>query len=98
MPEIKQFSQLPRESPKLLQYLQSASEEVRVNETTLNANLRKEALELARSVVAALEQPEEVVMRWGFEVGDRRIHSSRCMLIRCLAGLTASMPTSRYRS
>ena len=98
MPETKQPLQLPGESPKLLQYLQSASEEIRINDTTLNANLRKEALDLARKVVAALEKPEEVVMRWGFEVGHRRIHSSRCILIRCLAGLTASMPTSRYRS
>ena len=63
MPEIEQVSQLPQESSRLLQYLQSASEEVRVNETMINAYLRKEALELARSVVAALEQPEEVVLR-----------------------------------
>ena len=55
MPEIQQVSQPPRESPKLLQYLQPASEEARVTESTINANLRKDALELARSVVAALE-------------------------------------------
>ena len=52
----------------LLKHLQSAAEEIEQTTMTQHADLRIQALKLARRLVATLEQPEEVVMRWGFEV------------------------------
>ena len=60
----------PKELPILLQCLQSALEETKASKVLQSGDLRKEALNLAKKLVAGLEQPEEVVMRWGFEVGD----------------------------
>ena len=52
----------------VLRYLQSASEILKTGQVAEHTNERKEALKIAKGLVIALEQPEEVVMRWGFEV------------------------------
>ena len=52
----------------VLRYLQSASEIFISGQIAEHTNERKEALKNAKGLVIALEQPEEVVMRWGFEV------------------------------
>ena len=48
--------------------LQSASDILRSGKIAEHTNQRKEALKIAKDLVIALEQPEEVVIRWGFEV------------------------------
>ena len=68
---IEATSRISQKLSILLQTLQSLSEDTEINSISQDANLRKETLKLSKRLVAALEQPEEVVMRWGFEVRDR---------------------------
>ena len=68
MATLKSISPSPQEVPMLLQHLQSASEVIKFDTPPQNEDIRKMALNLAKSLVSALENPEEVVMRWGFEV------------------------------
>ena len=83
----------------LLHCLKSALDLVKTNAIPQDAELRKETLKLARSLVAALEQPEEVVMRWGFEVRVTIYGKSQNfrVLTRGPAGFAASMSAPRYR-
>lgn len=52
----------------LLQQLQQTSTNLRTPEGAINDNSRKAALLLAKQLVNALEKPEDVVMRYAFEV------------------------------
>lgn len=52
----------------LLQKIQQASTTLRTPEGATDDNSRKAALLLAKQLVSALEKPEDVVMRYAFEV------------------------------
>lgn len=52
----------------LLQQIQQASTNLRTPEGAIDDNSRKTALSLAKQLVNALEKPEDVVMRYAFEV------------------------------
>ena len=62
-----------------------------------DADHQKQALGIAKALVATLEPAEEVVMRWGFEVEvPREIPYFIYRLISFLAWLAASMFAPRY--
>lgn len=52
----------------LLQQIQQASTSLHTPEGVIYDNSRKTALALAKQLVNALEKPEDVVMRYAFEV------------------------------
>lgn len=52
----------------LLQQIRQASTNLRTPEGAIDDNSRKTALSLAKQLVNALEKPEDVVMRYAFEV------------------------------
>lgn len=52
----------------LVQQIQQASTSLHTPEGAIDNNSRKKALSLAKQLVNALEKPEDVVMRYAFEV------------------------------
>lgn len=52
----------------LVQQIRQASTNLRTPEGAIDDNSRKTALSLAKQLVNALEKPEDVVMRYAFEV------------------------------
>ena len=54
--------------PSLLQQIKQASTNLHTPEGVIADNSRKTALALAKQLVNALEKPEDVVMRYAFEV------------------------------
>ncbi len=60
----------------LVQQIQQASTNLHTPEGVIDDNSRKTALALAKQLVNALEKPEDVVMRYAFEVG------THCMCLR----------------
>lgn len=60
--------QTNRDVSSLLQQIQQASTNPHTPEGVIDDNSRKTALALAKQLVNALEKPEDVVMRYAFEV------------------------------
>lgn len=56
------------EIPSLLHQIQLTSANLATDDETAKENSRLQALAAARRLVATLEKPEEVVMRYAFEV------------------------------
>ena len=62
-------------SPQEIECLfQQASNDARANLGSTNEDGRRQALRVARSLVASLENPEDVVMRYVWEVKRRSHH------------------------
>ncbi|KAA6411723.1 MAG: hypothetical protein FRX48_05004 [Lasallia pustulata] len=57
----------------LLQQIQLTSANLASRDEIANDNARVQALEAAKKLVATLEKPEEVVMRYAFELGSHRM-------------------------
>ncbi|MCJ1392558.1 hypothetical protein MMC18_005426 [Xylographa bjoerkii] len=57
----------------LVEQLQNTSEDLQAQSKSLDERIRKEALAVAKSIVNALEKPEEVVMRYTNEVAAHRM-------------------------
>ena len=68
MPTVESFVPPVQGLPKLLQLLQVASEQIKVDGIPRSVVQRKEALTIAKKLVRLLEPPEETILRWGFEV------------------------------
>lgn len=68
--------QSTQEVTSLVQQIQQASTKLHTPEGVVDDNSRKSALALAKQLVNALEKPEDVVMRYAFEVG------THCMCLR----------------
>lgn len=66
----------------LLQQIQLTSANLASRDEIANDNARVQALEAAKKLVATLEKPEEVVMRYAFEVLVRRSVASHSQLTR----------------
>lgn len=54
--------------PSLIQQIQHASNSLGTSKGDVNENSRKKTLLLAKELVATLEKPEDVIMRYAFEV------------------------------
>ena len=65
MSSIQTAPLLPQEIERLFQ---QASDSVRANLRSKDEDGRRQALRVARSLVASLENPEDVVMRYVWEV------------------------------
>lgn len=54
--------------PSLIQQVQQASKSLGTSKSDEDENSRKKTLFLAKELVATLEKPEDVIMRYAFEV------------------------------
>lgn len=57
-----------QEIPSVVQQIQRASSDMAMLEGPVDEDNRKQALSLAKGHVSSLEKPEDVVMRYAFEV------------------------------
>ena len=56
------------EQAEILKHLEAASHEISSKGLTLDDEARNKALAVARDLVASLEKPQEVIMRFGYHV------------------------------
>ncbi|KAK0506947.1 hypothetical protein JMJ35_010647 [Cladonia borealis] len=81
-------------SPQGIERLfQQASNDARANLGSTNEDGRRQALRVARSLVASLENPEDVVMRYVWEMGSQqfaqRCNAETLLIIRIMRVITA---------
>ena len=87
-----------QEMSSLLQQIQLTSANLASRDETENENARVQALEAAKKLVAALEKPEEMVMRYAFEVLVRRSVASHPQLTWYRSvGITSDVPSPGNR-